>query len=303
MDAKALPFVTLLGIMFGTTLLASRFSVGKFEPTTYTGLRLSIAALAHSLVYFFAIRGRAWPRGKDLWWRATLLGVLGTALPMNLIVISLQFQSSGLTSMLLTLGPALTVLMAHFALHDERLTARKALGVGLALSGALLLAVLGESGLPDVSRADPIGYLLVITAAVLGSGMTVYARKFMQAMDAFDVASIRMFAASLFTMPLSILLFGFDLGQVTPQGFFVLGWAALVGTFLGMLLAFYNIQRFGATPAAMVLYVIPIVASTGGVLLLGEQITPGMLAGVSLIVGGIAILNHRARRTELPKNV
>ncbi|KAA3646457.1 MAG: DMT family transporter [Chloroflexi bacterium] len=303
MDAKALPYISVLGVMFGTTLLASRFSVGQFHSTTYAGLRLSIAALAHVLVYLLAVRGRQWPRDKALWWRSALLGVLGTALPMNLIILSLEFQSSGLTSILLTLGPAITVLIAHFALKDERINTRKALGVGLALSGAVLLAALGETGLPNVSQANPIGYVLVISAMIMGSAMTVYARKYMQAMDAFDVASVRMLAASLFAMPLSIAIWGFDLSQVTTQGYFALAWAAVVGTFLAMLLAFYNIQRFGASPAAMVMYIVPIVASIGGVFLLGEQITRGMLAGMSLIVVGIAILNQRARRKELPKNV
>ncbi|MCA9930204.1 MAG: DMT family transporter, partial [Anaerolineales bacterium] len=94
-------------------------------------------------------------------------------------------------------------------------------------------------------------------------------------------------------MPLSFLLVGFDLHAVTGQGYFALIYAALVGTFSGLLLAVYNIQRFGATAAAMTAYVIPIVAGLGGVLFLGERITAVMLVGMALIIGGIAILNQR----------
>jgi drug/metabolite transporter (DMT)-like permease len=60
-----------------------------------------------------------------------------------------------------------------------------------------------------------------------------------------------------------------------------------------MLLAFYNIKRFGATAAAMTLYVIPVVASVGGILVLGEKITEGMLVGISLIIVGVALINRR----------
>jgi drug/metabolite transporter (DMT)-like permease len=190
--------------------------------------------------------------------------------------------------------------MAHFTLEDEQLTVRKSIGVALALSGALLLAILGESGLPDVQRASPLGYGLVIGAMVFASAGTIYARKYLQPYDAFDVASVRMFAAALAIMPLSLLFVGFNLGMVNTNGFLALGWASVVGTFAGQLLAFYIIQRFGATPSALTAYVIPIIASIGGALVLGESITPGMLAAMALIILGISLLNERRRIEPLP---
>jgi drug/metabolite transporter (DMT)-like permease len=122
--------------------------------------------------------------------------------------------------------------------------------------------------------------------------MTVYARKFMLNFDAFDVASVRMFVATLAVVPLSALFVGMDLRGVNGQGYFALGYAALVGNFAGMLLAFYNIKRFGATAAAMPLYVIPVVGSLGGALLLGEQITAGMTTGMGFIALGIGLINR-----------
>jgi drug/metabolite transporter (DMT)-like permease len=82
--------------------------------------------------------------------------------------------------------------------------------------------------------------------------------------------------------------------------------AGLAGTFSGMLLSFYNIKRFGATAGAMSEYVIPIVAASGGVLILGEHVTLGMLTGMVLIAGGITLINQRKqflamkRRASLP---
>jgi drug/metabolite transporter (DMT)-like permease len=291
---QALPYVTLLAFLFGTTLVASRFSVGQFHPTTYIGLRLTLASLCHLAIYALS-RKRHWPTDKLLWQRGAVLGIFGTALPMTAIVSSLQFQSSGLTAVLITTSPAITVVMAHFFLPDEPLTRRKTLGVLLALAGALLLAARGESGLPDVSRASPLGYLLVLLAMVSASGSTISARKYMRDLDAFDVASTRMVVAALFVMPLSLLLVGFDLSAVDSSGYFALIYAALVGTFSGMMLAFYNIQRFGAIAAAMTAYIIPVVAVTAGALILGETITAGMLVGMVLILLGVAVINQRRR--------
>jgi drug/metabolite transporter (DMT)-like permease len=289
---EALPYITFLGFLFGSTLIASRFSVGQFEPTTYIGLRLSLAGLGHVLFYTFLNRRYKWPTDKKLWQRAGLLGVIGTAVPMTGIVTSLQYLSSGVASILITTGPAITVLMAHFLLEDESLTVRKSIGVTLALGGTSLLALSGESGLAD-STGTPIGYLLIITAIVVASYSSIYIRKYMGEYKSFDVSSIRMFTAAATVIPLSILIIGFDLSSVTGQGYFALGYAALIGTFGGMILSVYNIKRFGATASAMTAYVIPIVAGIGGVLFLGEQITAVMLIGMAIIIAGIAILNQK----------
>ncbi len=294
MSIQALPYVVLLGFLFGSTLVVSRFSVGQFHPLTYVGLRMIIASTACAVVYLVSTRQK-WPTDPLLWRHAILLGVLGTAVPMTSIVASLLYQSSGLTAILLTTGPAITVTMAHFTLPDEKLNLLKLSGVILALGGALLIALRGESGLKDMGQGNAIGYGLIFLAMFFGSAMTIYARKFMRGFDSFQVTSIRLVVAGLVITPLAIIFTGFNMQSVNSQGYFALFYAALVGTFSGFLLAFYNIKRFGATTAAMVLYIMPIFASFGGILLLNETITTGILLGTLVIVVGIAIINKGSK--------
>jgi drug/metabolite transporter (DMT)-like permease len=293
MTPQALPYILLLGFLFGSTMIASRFSVGQFQPTTYIGLRMVLASLSHLAFYALHYRGRTWPTDRRLWRHAALLGIAGTAVPMTAIVSSLQYQSAGLTALLLTSSPAMTVLLAHFFLADEPLNRRKISGIILALGGATLLAVRGENGLPEVARANPLGYGLILLAVLSISGTNIYARKYMRQFDSFDVATIRMLVAAATVMPLSALVVGVNLAHVDGRGYFALGYAGLVGTFLGLLLAFYNIKRFGATASAMSDYVIPVVAGLLGVLILGEQITAGIIAGMALIAAGITLINRR----------
>jgi drug/metabolite transporter (DMT)-like permease len=230
------------------------------------------------------------PRDKQLWKHSTILGVLGTAIPMMGIVTSLQFLSSGLASILITVSPAITVLLAHFLLADEKLTWRKGIGALLALGGAMMLIILGETGLED-EQGSLFGYLMLLGAMFFSSVMTIYIRKYMQGFNTIDISSIRMFVAALVVMPLSYLFVGFDLSQVNSQGWLALIYAAVFGTFLGLLLSLYNIQRFGATAAVMTAYVIPVVATVFGVILLDEKITLGMVGGMILIAVGVWLIN------------
>ncbi|MFZ5915351.1 MAG: DMT family transporter [Chloroflexota bacterium] len=292
MSVQALPFILLQGLLFGSNLIAMRFSLGQFQPITFNALRLILASLLHASFYLLNGRRYKWPTDPHLWRHAALLGVFGAAIPTVAIVGALQYQSAGVTSALLTTGPAVTVLLAHFFLADERLTAPKGIGVALALGGALLLTLRGEVGLSDGSPANPIGYGLVFLAMLSGSSMTIYIRRFLLDLDYLGLASARIFVATAFVMPFSALLEGLHLQDATASGYLVLGYSAIV-IVAGLLLDFYNVRRFGATAAAMPMYVIPAVASLGGAVFLDEQITSGMMFGMALILIGIMLVNRR----------
>ncbi|MBN1313986.1 MAG: DMT family transporter [Anaerolineales bacterium] len=293
MSTQAIPFILLQGFLFGSTLVASRFCVGQFEPTTYIGLRLLIASTGHLLVYLVGRRRYTFPTSPTLWRHAAILGILGTSISSTFVVMSLQYQSAGVTSVFITMSPVFTVLMAHFFLSDQKLKLRTSLGVFVAFGGALLLVIRGESGILDGTAANPLGYALVLIGLLGTASSNVYAHKYMRDLNGFDVASVRMFVAMLSVLPLSVLLVGFDLSRVDTTGYLALFYAGIVGNFAGFLLAFYIVKKFGATASGMPGYVIPVVASLGGALLLDEKITAGMLAGMVLIIIGITIINQK----------
>lgn len=291
LTTEALPSVLLLGLLYGTTLIVSRFSVGQYAPLTYIALRLVLGSCG-MVVLFAALLRRRWPRSLALWKQAALLGIVGTALPMIGVIGSLAYQSSGVTALLMTTAPAITVLLAHFFLPEERLDWRKAGGIALALGGAGLLILRGETGLRDVTAASPIGYALVLGGITLESLTIVYSRRYLRQADVFDIAGSRMIVAMLVVLPLSLALVGFDLSGVSAVGYAGLLYAAAAGTFGGLLLSFHITQRHGATAVSLTSYIIPVVAAVGGVLLLGEQVTSTMLAGMALIIGGVAFLHE-----------
>ncbi len=292
MNVQALPFVLLMGLSWGSSIVATRFGVGQFDSIAFTAFRLVLASLAFALVYLLGGSKRRFPRDPNLWRHSTFLGIVGTAIPMLCIVSSMNYLSASVTSILLTLGPVITVILAHYFLDDEPLTSRKGAGVGIALFGALLLAVRGESGLGDVAHGSLPGYGLILLGLLSANYASIYIRRRMQDLDPVDVASTRMFIASAVVLPFTALTVGFDLERVDAQGVSALLYAAVVGTFVAQGLSFYVVQRFGATAAATALYVTPVTAGLGGILLLDEKITAGMLAGVGLIAIGIWIISR-----------
>lgn len=288
---KSLPYILLLGFCFGSNFVASRFAIGQFSVYTFVFLRLVLASSVYAVIYQFS-RERKWPREPAFYLHGTVLGILAITLPMIFFNAALLYLSSGVTSVLRATEPALILVLAHFVLDGEKITASKIVGVVLALAGALLLALRGETGLLGVVQADPVGYLLALVALLGGSLGTIYARRFAQEYEPLDLTSYQTVVAAVVLSVIVLFRGGLEFNGVNGWGIFAIGYATIVSTLIGFMLFFYIIRNFGATAAAMTTYVIPIIATLGGVLILNETITAGMLVGMSLIVAGVWLVNR-----------
>jgi len=248
MHTKSFPYIGMLSLFWGTNIVASRFGIGEFDPLFFIALRLTIATLF--FVPFLFLTGRRLPRETAVWRSAAISGILGVSIPMSTFILSLQYQSSGVTSIFVTLAPVMIVIAAHLFLPDEKLTRNKGLGVALALVGTLFLALRGESGLADVGRANPLGFGLVLIGLTSETANTVFVRRRMMGMDPMIVTGIRLGVGAIVLTVISLFVADLSLAAITPAGYFSLGYASLVGALGGQFMAFYVMRRFGAPPPA-----------------------------------------------------
>ncbi|MFT5194531.1 MAG: O-acetylserine/cysteine efflux transporter [Cellvibrionaceae bacterium] len=290
MHTKAFPYIGLLGFFWGTNLVAARFGVGEFQPFMFIALRLSLAAVCFAP--FMVTGGRTFPTDWGTWGRSIVSGILGVAIPMSAFILSLQFMSSGLVSIFVTAAPALIALAAHFFLPEEKLNGVKWLGVGLALLGSIFLTLLGESGLADVSRVNPLGPLMILIGLLSDSANTVFVRLRMREMDSYHVTGIRLITGAVLVTAAMLIFTTPELAGITGKGYFSLLYATFIGAVGGQFMAFYITRRFGAVSFSLVSFVVPIVATFFGVVLLGEIVTWGMGIGVLFIAGGIYYINR-----------
>jgi drug/metabolite transporter (DMT)-like permease len=299
-NIQALPYIFLLGLLFGSNTVAARFAIGQMAPNVFNSIRLVIVLGCFTLVYALS-KNRSWPKDKKLWLHAGVWGVIGLAVPMASFITSLKYQSSGVTTLLVTLNVGVTIILAHFFLRDEPLTPKTILGLVIAFAGAGLILIQGETGLSEFKQADWRGYALV-AAGVIGSSVgLVYARKFLHNNDPFQVVSVRMVAAALVLIPFTLVTDGFDLSGVRLSGLGILIFSSLIGTYVTFQLEFLIVKRFSASATSQASYVSPVVAGLLGALLLGEKITATLLIGMVTIFIGISLLHNRKRQKANPK--
>ena len=126
-----------LSILWGGSYLFMKLAVLTVPLFTIVLGRVSIAALA--LLIVLTISGTGIPKGRRIWLAFFGMGIFNNVIPMSLIVFSQNSISVGLASILNSITPLFTILVAHMTTNDERLTFRKLVGISCGIMGVVLL--------------------------------------------------------------------------------------------------------------------------------------------------------------------
>jgi len=279
-----------LTAMWGTTFMFVKLGVATVPPATLVAGRLVIgAALLYAVM---RARGLALPSLGRRWLPFVVLAIVGNSVPFYLISWGQQFIDSALAGILMAVMPLATLLLAHFFVAGERLTVYRALGfaVGFAgivvLMGPVALAGLGASLVQATAQAA------VLAGALCYAANSVMARRLV-ASDFLVTSTAVLIVAGVISVPLALVLdhqwlFNPSLGSAAA-----IVWLGIGPTALATILYFRLIASAGPTFMSIVNYLTPLVALLAGVLLLGEKPGVTAVAGLGLILLGIALSRRR----------
>ncbi len=282
----------LLGAIWGSSYLFIKVAVADIPPFTLVAVRTFVAALA--LLAVLRFKNESLPRTRQGLLPLLALGVFNGVIPYTLITWGEVHISSGLAAILTAAMPLFTILIAHFWTHDEHLTPIKVLGIVVGFFGVIVLF------LPDLRSGIQIefwGELAVVVAAASYGLATVIAHKYLDGVSHVVAATGQLGSAALCMIPLSLLFDGpLSLRPSLPAvGSLLI--LTLMGTSFAYILYYWLIEHTGATRTALVTYLIPITGIFWGAALLGEVIAWESIAGLLLIIVGIAFVN----RTSAPR--
>jgi drug/metabolite transporter (DMT)-like permease len=279
-----------LSLLWGGSFLFVELALSGLPPLTIVWGRVALAATL--LWGVMRVTGAAVPP-REVWPALLVMGFLNNAVPFTLFVLAQGQITGALASVLNATTPLFTVLVAHLATTDERVTAVKLAGVSLGFAGVLAMMV-GER----LAGAVPA------MAACLGAALSyavasVWGRRFRHAgLAPMVTACGQVTASTALITPLWLAVdqpwqMGWpDSGAVMA----VVGLAAL-STALAYLLYFRILASSGATAISLVTFLIPLSAAALGWAVLGERLEPRHLAGLALILAGLALIQWRGARS------
>jgi drug/metabolite transporter (DMT)-like permease len=279
----------VLGFLWGSSYLFIKIGVeAGLQPFTLVMLRLLIGFALLATVVVIA-RERL-PREPRTYAHLVVMGFFSVALPFALITWAEQSVGSALAAILTSAVPLFVIPIAALALHDERITLNRIIGVAIGLVGVAILVGFDPA---EVAGSDFVAELALIGAAVSYAVGAVYARRNVHGLRPMIPAVLQVaFALVMVT----ILAFVFERPlalSLTADAAFAVIWLGLLGSGLAYLVFFRLLAHWGATRTSLVAYLLPIYGIALGALVLQEAIDLRLLLGTALIIGGIALVNAR----------
>ncbi len=238
-----------------------------------------------------------WATGVGLparaaWPALAVMGFLNNVVPFCLFAFAQGQITGSLAAILNATTPLFTVLVAHVATADERLTQAKAMGLLLGFGGVVVM--MGGATV----AGDVWAKVACLLAAVSYALASVWGRRFrVMGVPPLATAFGQVVASSALLLPVWLVV---DRPWALPvPGAEV--WGAVVGiaalsTALAYLLYFKVLASAGASNLSLVTFLIPVSATLLGVAILGEALAPEHVAGFALIAAGLVAIDGRVWR-------
>jgi drug/metabolite transporter (DMT)-like permease len=283
--------ILILSVFWGGSFFFAGVAIKEIPPVTLALARVGIAA-AILLVYARAI-GLKLPQFGPVWKPLTVMALLNNVAPFILIFWSQTHIPSGLASILNATTPLFTIVVAHFATTDDKITPPRLAGLLFGFLGVLI--VIGPDALRDLG-INVLAQLAGLLAAVCYAVSGVYGRRFSNLAPAVVSASI-LLISTVVMVPLA-LAFDRPWTLPVPSAAAIAATIALaaISTAAAYLIYFRVLARAGATNLLLVTFLIPVSAILLGTLFLGETLEVRHFVGMGAIALGLAAIDGRPQR-------
>lgn len=282
--------LVLLSLLWGGSFFFVGVAVAELPPFVIVACRVLIAAIALHLV--LRIGGGRLPTTAAAIGAFALMGLVNNAIPFSLLVWGQSHIASGLAAILNATTPLFTVLVAHFATTDERLTVGRIAGVLVGFAG--VVAMIGPGALAGVA-VDVLAEVACLGAALSYGFASVFGRRFRQlGLTPVQTATGQLTASTLMMVPVALIV---DAPWRLPAPSLAAAAAvvalALVSTAVAYIVFFRILARSGATSISLVTFMVPVSAMLLGWLVLGERLSPEHFVGIAMIGVGLALIDGR----------
>lgn len=284
----ALLFVTL-AILWGLSFPAIAVGLEYLPPLLFAAIRYDVAAVL-LLAVALAVVDDPWPTARN-----DALAVLGGGLFLvagnGLLFVGQQTVPSGVAAILQALVPIVTALWA-IVLLGERLSGVGAVGVAVGLLGVGFV-VQPDPG--NLLAGDTLGRLLIVGQVVSVALGGVLVQRAGPTLDGVSLTAWSMAVGAVVLHVLSLAAGELpSSGAATVTAIGAIVYLGVFSTAIAFLIYFRILDRSGAFEAALVAYLVPVVATVVGVAVLGESISPLAIAGFGLVAVGFVLLKRRA---------
>ena len=295
MKAGSATRLGLLAMLWGSSFLWISLALEGLAPVQIALVRVAIGAVV--LAATVRLRGLRLPRDVATWRALTVAALLACAVPYTLFGIAEQTVDSAVAGAINATTPLWTFAIALAAGTESRPDPRRAVGLALGLTGAvLLLAPWHTAGTGALGGS----LACVGAAASYGLGYVYMGRRLVGVGIPPLVLAAAQLVAATGLMALTIPLAGRHAVHLDGSVVGAMAVLGLGGTGLAYVLSYRLIVDEGPTAASTVTYLMPAIAITLGVGTRGDALTWRLAAGTAVVLIGVALAQRRPTQAETP---
>ena len=293
-----------LAAIYGSAFSAIKIAVPAIGPF---GLVLARVLIGFAVLLPYALaRGWVWPQTGRTWRLLLVLLAFNLIVPFFLVSWAQLHLNASLMALIMGAGPFFGLMVSHLATLDDRFSTRKLVGVGFGFAG--LVVVLGIDALTGFS-GESIAVRLAQGAALLASACYAASGVMVRRIDdvpphqlaslVLGSSCLVMLAATPILMPDAVELFA-TLDRPVLLAIAYLGAVATGGAYI---LRYHLIRTVGMSYFGLSIYLVPVFGMAAGAVMLSEPVPLSMIAGLMLILIGLAVARRSPRTNDTDKPV
>ncbi len=282
--------MSLIGLLLGSSFLATKEALHWIGPWTLTAFRLTIAT---AMVGLWVLgRRKSLPGSLAAFKPILWIALFNAVAPYFLITWAVQTTDSALVAILTATGPIIALVISHFLSTDDRFDTMKCFSIALGFIGVLLTL--------SSRHAHESFYLPGALAAIGGAACFAIGGNLSRRLQHITPDALTLFVlltGSVIMLPAACIIEGIPSFEVAPRTGLAVLYLGVFCTGLVYLIRFRLIASVGYTFTSYSGYIIPIAGVLLGAYVLGEPVTAAMIAGMLLILAGAGI-RHVPRVTH-----
>ena len=274
MNSKQILLALIVPITWGLGFTLAKIGMEQFPALLIMTIRFGIAGLI--LVWFTK---PPWGHMREIF----VVALIGSTIQYGLTYNGLKGIDASTAAILVQLEGPILAIMGAFLLK-EKLGITRALGMGLAFIGVLIIA--GEP------RLD--GHLNSVILLIAGSAVWAVAQIMISRLKDLSGITILAWVAIMATPQMFVASLLIEDGQwlaITTASFIdwsIILYLALIMTVLGYSVWYHLLSSVDVSKVSPFLMLLPITSIIAGIVLLDEKLTSSMILGGLLIMSGVA---------------
>lgn len=282
--AVAAGLIAALAIAWGCNWPSMKIALQGIDPWTFRMFTGCLGGIF--LMTLLRLRGLTLALPRPDWRPIAVVAFFNMVIFPTSSIVALQYLPAGWTALIGYTMPVWAALISSVVFR-ERVTLRRLAALTMGLSG--LVALIGPDF--DVGGDMALGIGVILGGAMLWAVGVVAQKRVAWNGPLAVVTAWQILLGGLPFIFVSAILSDYSrLLHMSPEAALALIYSICIGLVAGTYLFYRVVELFPVTVAGVASLAIPVVGVASSALLLGEQIGPGELAAMGLVVGAIALV-------------